>query len=106
MRIKPTYDKSYLVRYRRGKDLQTTEVVDTTWVQLQGIISETFKGRTGNVFTNAQPTTVEVIELDHATHCSQLMTFSLPKGGTMRSIRINNLSPREVRIRIEKAIRQ
>ena len=28
MRIKPTYEKSYLIRYSRGQDVQTTEVVD------------------------------------------------------------------------------
>lgn len=111
MIIRPTYSKSYLIRYSRGKEVQTTEVVDTTTSEIDGLIKELFKGRFSHSGRSGRvvPTTnVQVIELDHIKKSSRLCGFSYTKNGELHlrsGVHICNLSPREVRIELEKAIR-
>ena len=96
MRIKPTYDVSYLIRYRRNKDVQTTEIVEATRDEVCSLISRACgenmaKTKTGKFIPQ---TRVVVQELDNVNKQS----------GIVYGASVYNLSPREVRIRIEKAI--
>ena len=111
MRIKPVYKKSYIVRYRRGKEVQSTEIVDATEKDVHELIFQTFKGR----FRHPQhsegyvpSTQLQVIELDNIKKQTRVSCFSYTKNGkdfTRPFAYVYNLSPREVRIELEKAIR-
>lgn len=110
MRIKPTYDKSYLVKYKRNKDVQTTEIVEASKDDVFNLISQLFKGRFNHpdiqdakdsvdkllAMSKIPYTTIQVWELDNLKKKSTLCrTFP----------HIYNQSPRQVRINIEMAIK-
>lgn len=111
MRIKPTFSKSYLVRYKRGKEVQKTEIVDASEQDVHALICHTFRGRMGqpkNTDAFIPTTQVQVIELDNEKKQSRISNFSYSKNGKdfiRTSVYVRNLSPREVRIELEKAIR-
>lgn len=112
MQIKPIFPKSYIVRYSRGKDLQTTELVDATSEEVHKLIADTFKGRFAqprNSTGNVPYTTMQVVVLDNIRKRSEISQFTYTKNGKEFKrpfVRIYNLSPREARIEIEKAIRE
>lgn len=112
MQIKPIYPKSYIVRYIRGKDEQATEIVDTNADEVHGLITETFKRRFAhpkNKDCNVPYTTIQVIVLDHIYKRSNVSQFTYTKNGKdfkRPFVRIYNLSPREARIELEKAIKE
>lgn len=112
MQIKPIYPKSYIVRYIRGKDEQATEIVDTNADEVHGLITETFKGRFAqprNSTGNVPYTIMQVVVLDNIHKRSEISQFTYTKNGKdfkRPFVRIYNLSPREARIEIEKAIRE
>lgn len=110
MRIKPTYDKSYLVKYKRNKDVQTTEIVEASKEEVLNLITYTINERLYHngiknakdivekleLFSKIPYTTIQVWELDNLKKKSVLCrTFP----------HIYNLSPRQVRISIELAIK-
>ena len=109
MRIKPKFDKTYLIRYSRSRDVQSTEVIETTWAQLHTLIADTFKDRFLRPATagRASATKIQVVELDNVNKKSRLLEFVHTKDGRDFSrtyAMVYNLSPREVRIRLEKQI--
>lgn len=108
MRIKPTYDKSYLIRYSRGKDVQTTEVVDTNPEEIRILICNSMKGRMTHPLAQVAVTKIVVLEVDHVRNVSSISKFIYTKDGRDQKrdyVLVKNLSPRQVRIEIEKAIR-
>ena len=112
MRLRPTFKKSYLIKYERKTDVQTTEVVDTDWIELRALIAKTFQGRFkqysnmgGGGFVPA--TYIKVLELDHTTKTKKYLDFIITKDDReykKNRVAVFNLSPREVRIELEKAI--
>ena len=99
MQIKPTFDTTYLICYQRGKDAQVTEVVNTTEAQIAGTILSCIsdKIRHPEAKTGLIPSTcIKLMELDNIHKKSRLCR---------RFPRVYNLSPRQVRIRIEKNIK-
>lgn len=109
MRIKPTYEKSYLIRYSRGKDVQTTEVVEATAEDVRVLITDCLRGHFAHPQTKVAATKIVVLEVDNIKKKSGISKFVYTRNG--RDIEKNfvlvfNLSPRQVRIEIEKAIRQ
>lgn len=109
MRIKPTYEKSYLIRYSRGKDVQTTEVVDATAEDVRVLICNTMKGHFTHPQAKVAATKIVVLEVDHVRKKSSISKFVYTNKGRdfeKDFVLVFNLSPRQVRIEIEKAIRQ
>ena len=112
MRIKPIYDKFYQIRCRRGKDVQTIEVVDATEEEIHRLVANTFRGRLShpkNTDNFVPATQVQVVELDGMSKQSRVCCFTYTKGSNLFSrpyANIYNLSPREVRIQLEKEIRK
>ncbi len=110
MRIKPTFQKSYLVRFKRGDDIQTTEVVETTEEEIRTLIVTTFKKRLlypSAMRYSTQQTAVQLVELDYIAKQRRFLNFIYTRKGKDEEIRlalIENLSPREARIELEKAI--
>lgn len=111
MQIKPFYEKSFIIRLKRGKEVQATEVVDATEGEVHVLITNTFKGRftsprkTGNVIPATQ---IQVIEIDNQKRKSRISFFRYTKAEKTVEhpfAYIANLSPRQVRIEIEKAIK-
>ncbi len=121
MLIKPTYDKSYVIQFERGKDVQTTQVVDTTEEQLVQLIMHTMKGRFTNaafqrelnetkktVGTDTKAAMKLIREVSHKypSVCIKLFVHTLTSHKLCRKFpHVYNLSPRQARIEIEKAIR-
>ena len=98
MLIKPTYDKFYRIVYTRGRDKQTTEVVDATSRQITDLIKKVAKGRLTHpeARTGRIPSTnVKVYVVNGNTNLAWLCN---------EFAHVYNLSPREVRLRIEEAI--
>ena len=109
MRIKPTYEKSYLIRYSRGKDVQTTEVVDATAEDVRVLICNTLKGHFTHPQAKVAATKIVVLEVDHVRKKSSISKFVYTNKGRdfeKDFVLVFNLSPRQVRIEIEKAIRK
>lgn len=112
MKIREVFCTSYMIKYIRGNDVQSTEVVDTTADEILSMVAETLKDRLsypkfGNR-GNFKMTRVEVVELDHVMKKSSLLPFVYyRKEKTMKVpyALVDNISPRETRIRLEKAIR-
>lgn len=107
MRIKPTYDKTYMIRCSRGKDVQTTEVVDTNPEEIRILICKCMSGRMTHPLSQIAVTKIVVLECDHVRKVSNISKFIYTKDGKdqMRDyLLVKNLSPRQVRIEIEKAI--
>jgi len=111
MKIKPTFPKSYLVRFKRGDDIQTTEVVETTEEEIRTLIVGTFKKRilypSARRYSTRQ-TAVQLVELDYNTKQRHICNFIYTHKGKdeeMPLALIENLSPREARIEIEKSIK-
>ena len=107
MRIKPTYDKTFIIRYSRGKDVQTTEVVDTNPDDINILICKSMKGRMTHPLAQIAVTKIVVLEVDHIRNVSSISRFKYTKDGKEQVrdyVLIKNLSPRQVRIEIEKAI--
>lgn len=100
MQIKTADAKTYIIRYERGKDVQKTEITDTTEDMISGMICGVISGRT--------------YHRDARTGLIPFVSVKLYENNTgsgrMRLCRtyprIFNLSPREVRIRVEKAVRE
>ena len=110
MRIKPEYDKKYIVRFRRKKDVQVTEVVEATWEELHTLIAKTFNGRFVKPKSSdyVTATQIQVQEVDLIKKQVHILPFVYTngKGKDFEKTHVNvyNLSPREVRIELEKAI--
>ena len=99
MLIKPTYDIFYRIVYTRGKDKQTTDVVETTTEQLSDLIFSSIKSKTNHPEGKSgliPSTNVQLWKYDNTTKKSRLCR-EFPK--------VFNQSPRQVRIGIEKAIK-
>lgn len=112
MKIKPTYKKSYVIRYKRKNDVQSTEVVDTTGDDVLSLISDVFDGRFARPVTRSKEallTQVSVVELDNVRKQSNRLLFAYYSSGKVVArvpfALVRNLSPREARIAIEKAIK-
>lgn len=112
MKIREVFSTSYVIRYIRGNDIQSTEVVDTTADEILSMVAETFKDRLSypNMKNKGKTnmTTVKVVELDHLMKRSSLLKFVYYRSGrTMKLpyVLVENFSPRETRIRLEKAIK-
>lgn len=111
MQIKTIYPKTYVISYRRGKDLQTTEVVDATEEEVFVLISKTFKGRfahpkNSNGFVPA--TKIQVIEIDNIRQVTHVCPFryTMDEKSFERPFSLVwNMSPRQVRLELEKAIK-
>lgn len=109
MRIKPTFDRSLLVTYSRGNDVQHTEIVDSTSEDLNILITEVFKGRfvsprKGGVIP---VTKIQVMELDNVRKTKRMYQFRYTRGGSDSRhpcAYVGNMSPRQVRIELERAI--
>lgn len=98
MLIKPTYEKFYRIVYTRGKDQQTTEVVDTTIEQLTDLIGIVVKGRLSHpqAKTGKIPSTnVKVYTVDGASNKASL---------NKEYSHVYNQSPRNIRKSVESAI--
>ena len=109
MRIKPTYEKSFIIRCSRGKDVQTTEVVDATAEEVRILISNTLKGHFTHPQAKVAATKIVVLEVDHVRKKSSISKFVYTNKGRdfeKDFVLVFNLSPRQVRIEIEKAIRK
>ena len=107
MRIKPTYDKTFIIRYSRGKDVQTTEVVDTNPDDINILICKSMKGRMTHPLAQIAVTKIVVLEVDHIRNVSSISRFKYTKDSKEQVrdyVLIKILSPRQVRIEIEKAI--
>lgn len=99
MLIKPTYDKFYRIIYTRGKDKQTTDVVEATEEQVKDLVTLVIKGRTFHPAGKSgviPSTNIQPWEYNCLTKQNRLCR-EFPK--------VYNLSPRQVRIGIEKAIK-
>ena len=112
MRIKPTYDKTYLVKYKRNKDVQTTEIVEASREEVFDLISQTLKDRF-NLAKEGPKNIVEARQIQKIQNVTPYTTIqvwelnNLKKTSTLcRTFpRVYNQSPRQVRISIEIAIR-
>lgn len=98
MIIRPTFDKSYLITCERGKDSQKLEVVEATEKEVLAVIAHALQGRfyhpeakTGNIPSSC----VKVWALDHVQHQKRLCR---------KFPHVYNLSPREIRLKIETQI--
>ncbi len=109
MKLKPTFEKSYLIRFSRGKDVQTTEVVDATAEEVRVLICNCMRGHFAHPKTKIDATKIVVLEVDHVRKKSSISKFVYTKNGKdfeKEFVLVFNLSPRQVRLEIEKAIRQ
>ena len=109
MKIKPTYEKSFIIRCSRGKDVQTTEVVDATAEDVRVLICNTMKGHFAHPQAKVAATKIVVVEVDNIKHQTAISKFVYTKNGRdieKDYVLVFNLSPRQVRIEIEKAIRK
>lgn len=109
MKIKPTYEKSFIIRCSRGKDVQTTEVVDTTAEEVRNVICNSLKGHFAHPQAKVAATKIVVLEVDHVRKKSSISKFVYTNKGRdfeKEFVLVFNLSPRQVRIEIEKAIRK
>ena len=109
MKIKPIYEKSYVISFRRGSDIQTTEVVEADWKEVHTLIAETFCDRFRKPISREKvpATQIQIVELDNARHKSHIIEFVHTKDGKdfkRPRVLVFNLSPREARIQFEKAI--
>lgn len=99
MLIKPTYDKFYRIIYTRGKDKQTTDIVDATEDQVKDLIMVVIKGRTFHPAGKSgviPSTNVQLWEYNNLTKQNKLCR-EFPK--------VYNVSPRNVRTTIEASVR-
>ena len=109
MKIKPTYDKSFLIRCSRGKDVQTTEVVEATAEDVRVLISNCLRGHFAHPQSKVAATKIAVLEVDNIKKKSGISKFVYTRNGRdfeKDFVLVFNLSPRQVRIEIEKAIRK
>ena len=112
MQIKTVSPKTYVISYRRGKDIQTTEVVEATEDEVHVLISNTFKGRFAhpkNSTGGIPATKIQVIELDNIRQTRRVSPFRYTKDNKNFErpfALVWNLSPRQVRLELEKAIRE
>lgn len=115
MKIKPNYQTSFIVCFKRGKDIQKTEIVEATQEDIRVVINKTFKDRflppkdkESHKFKKGVPfTEITFIELDNVKKISRVGTFCYTSKGkeiVRNHALVYNLSPREVRIRLEDAI--
>lgn len=92
--------------------MQSTEIVDATEKDVHELIYQTFKGRfrhPKNTEGFVPSTQLQVIELDNIKKQTRVSCFSYTKNGVdfVRPFAyVYNLSPREVRIELEKAIKK
>lgn len=93
MRIK-TYGIEYNVSFRRGADIQVTEVIETNEKEIKNLFYKTFKPRTHNENPNAPYVKVLIQSVDKVKKETKVVMKN----------RIYNLSPRAARIDFEKAI--
>lgn len=98
MLIKPTYDKFYRIVYTRGKDKQTTDIVEATEEQVKDLVTVVIKGRTFHPAGKSgviPSTNVQLWEYNSLTKQTRLCR-EFPK--------VYNQSPRNIRTKIEKAV--
>lgn len=109
MRIKPTYEKSFIIRCSRGKDVQNTEVVDTTAEEVRTLVCNSLRGHFAHPQAKVAATKIVVVEVDHVKNKSNISKFVYTKNGrdfAKDFVLVFNLSPRQTRIEIEKAIKE
>lgn len=110
MEIKPFYEKSYIVKFKRRKDEQNTELVNTDGNEVISTIVNLFDGKFVNPAsrnTNGA-TKIVVSECDHVNHVVCSVPFVYKIGGTERMLSyslVGNMSPRQARIALEKHIK-
>ena len=103
MLIKPIYETSFLFKYRRGSDEQMTEVIDTTEAEVIDLFESTFKDKKAAFIADSRrmtATEITVLQINHTNNTIQICKF-----GKSTHLFIPNLSPREVRLSIEKKIK-
>ena len=109
MKIKPTYEKSFLIRCSRGKDVQTTEVVEATAEDVRILVTDCLRGHFAHPQSKVAATKIVVLEVDNIKKKSGISKFVYTRNGRdfeKDFVLVFNLSPRQVRIEIEKAIRK
>jgi hypothetical protein len=109
MKLKPTYEKTYQIRFSRGSDVQTTEVVDATAEEVRVLICKCMRGHFAHPKSKVAATKIVVLELDHVRKKSSISKFVYTNNGKdfeKDFVLVFNLSPRQVRLEIEKAIRK
>lgn len=109
MKIKPIYEKSILVKFRRGDNVQSTEIVEANWEQVHTLIANTFVDRVKKPISekNVPVTRIWMMELDHIKHQVKKIPFKYKdnkKEFEKPYVLVFNISPREARIQFEKAI--
>lgn len=110
MEIKPFYEKSFIVNFKRGNDEQKTELVNTDGNEVISTIVNLFDGKFVNPAsrnTNGA-TKIIVSECDHVNHIVCSVPFVYKRGGTERRLSyslVGNMSPRQARIALEKQIK-
>lgn len=110
MKIKPTFDKSYIVRIMRGMDRQSVELVETSGPEILNMIVSLFGTRIEHPMSRASKsyTKITVQELDNIRKTSHSVKFVYTKKNKDTEIAysiVSGLSPREVRLAIEKEVR-
>lgn len=111
MEIKPFYEKSFIVNFKRGNDEQKTELVNTDGNEVISTIVNLFDGKFVNPAsrdTNGA-TKIVVTEYDYVNHIECRIPFIYKKGGTERRLSyslVSNMSPRQARIALEKHIKK
>ena len=99
MLIKPTYDKFYRIIYTRGKDQQTTDIVDATASQVEELVWCVIKGKTSCPKDKqgvVPSTNVQIWRYDTRQNQKHLCrTF----------LKVYNQSPRNIRMKVEHSVR-
>ncbi len=109
MKIKPIYEKTIIVTFRRGSDEQRVEIVEAEWEQVHTLIVGAFRDRFRRPFTKEYVPSVKITmkEIDTVKHTSKLLSFVYTKNGNdyyKPAVMVYNISPREARIQLEKVI--
>lgn len=110
MEIKPFFDKTFQVKYKRGNDEQNTELVNTDGNEVISTIVNLFDGKFVNPASKNTKgaTKIVVLECDHVNNIVCSVPFVYKRGGTERMLSyslVGNMSPRQARIALEKHIK-
>lgn len=111
MEIKPTFDRTYLVRYSRGNDVQTTELVNTDAKEVLNLVLTLFSDRMvhPHYMKDNLATRITVKELDNVKKWSRQILFQYTKNGhdfDNPYMLVKNFSPRQLRIELENQIKK
>ena len=110
MRVKDANAKTYIVSCRRVMDEQKTEIVDTTEEELRMMIIDTFKNKFLHPMDRSRAssfTRVQITEIDRKRGRRRVCNFIYTRRGKDLEypyVLIKHLSPRQIRLELEKAI--